>query len=131
MKLFSYIIGMIVCFLTVIVLVTIGNETPYEIYTTNRFTNFLEIFLILEIGAISTETVIDSTAREVAIDTLVVFVVAAITNYVYFEYNIILFYPNNVSRTIASRLLVPATITNLFASYGREKISESFRKKED
>lgn len=123
MKWFSFFVGLGCSLLTLIVLGTLGKETSIEVYTPSLFTNFLEIFLILEIGVISTEALLDSTAREVALDTIVVIGIAAATTYIYNEYQVIIFYSNYLTKEAAERLVIPDALAVLFACFGRTKVS--------
>ena len=107
MKPFAVIFGLGASVMSIIVLMFLATQTTCDIYTMSWFQNLLQIIIILETGIIVSESVTDSTAREVGIDSIVVIIASVITHIIYYNSGIILFSGQWLFFDLIKKLFIP------------------------
>ena len=126
MKPFAVIFGLGASVLSIIVLMFLATQTTCDIYTTSWFQNLLQIIIILETGIIVSESVTDSTAREVGIDSIVVIIASVITHIIYYNSGIILFSGQWLFFDLIKKLFIPTLVVTCFASFNGAQGVTSF-----
>lgn len=120
--------GIFAALVTIIVLITFGTQTSIEVFSYSRFQNFLVLFFILEITSVAVEFAMDSKASDVAVDTVVAIIVALLTTIISAKKETLLFTGNIYLFELVKKMILPGSITILFACLGSSHVSKALNK---
>lgn len=130
MKIVDAIIGILASNIVLVLLLTLGDQSSYEVYTTSRFTNFIEIFMVLGIGALVAELCMNKTLREFSIDILIIFAIAYFSNKHFINSQGIFLFAGDLSMVaIGKKLLVPEVISAIYYGIIRDGFIKWMTKK--
>ena len=115
MRIVYAIIGLLASNIVLVLLLTLGDQSSYEVYTTSSFTNFLEIFIVLGIGALVAELCMNKTLREFSVDILIILAIAYFSNKHFIESQGIFLFAGNLNMaTICKNMVTPEIISAIY-----------------